>query len=181
MGQLGDVTFVGGLMNMGITDGRAPYIAVIGPSEASDEEKVLAYAVGREIALRGGVLVCGGRGGVMEAAARGAREAPADPPAKAVGILPGSDRAAGNDYLTIIVATGMGELRNGILITSSDAVVVVGGNAGTLIEMAYALQAGKPIAVLNGWSILDDSGQPVRGITASSTAAQAVAAVLDEL
>lgn len=155
-----------------------PYVAVIGPSDATETEAALAYEVGREIALRGGVVVCGGLGGVMEAAARGAREALVDPPATIVGILPGTDRQAGNDYLTVALATGLGELRNGVLVSSSDAVIAVGGNPGTLIEMGFALHAGKPLAVVAGWSVLAAGGQLAPGMTMTRSAASALDAVL---
>ncbi len=145
-----------------------PYVGVVGPSEASEHERALAYAVGRHVARIGGVVVCGGLGGVMEAAARGAREA--DPPGQTVGILPGTDRSAGNPYLTVAVATGLGELRNGVLVRSCDGVVAVGGSAGTLIEMAYALRVGLPVAVLHGWTIVDSVGDLVVGFNVAATA-----------
>jgi len=155
---------------------KEPYVGVVGPSEASEHERALAYAVGRRVARIGGVVVCGGLGGVMEAAARGACEA--DPPGQTVGILPGTDRSAGNPYLTVAVATGLGELRNGVLVRSCDGVVAVGGSAGTLIEMAYALRAGLPVAVLHGWTIVDSVGDLVVGFIVAATAEEAVRAVI---
>jgi uncharacterized protein (TIGR00725 family) len=153
------------------------YVAVIGPGDASRELYELAYGVGLEVAKRRAVLLCGGLGGVMEAAARGARSA--DPPGRSIGLLPGLDRGAGNQYLDFALATGLGEARNGALICSADAVIAVGCNPGTLIEIGYALKQQKPLAVLSGWSVLEKNQQLVPGFRTAETAAAAVAMVLD--
>jgi uncharacterized protein (TIGR00725 family) len=137
------------------------YVAVVGPGDASPTEIRAAEAIGRGIAERGHVLVCGGLGGVMEAAARGATEAGGT----AVGILPGNERAAGNEWLTIAIPTGLGELRNGLVVRAADVVVAVGGapalfgeapgdgSMGTLSEVALALKTGVPVIGLNTWDI----------------------------
>jgi uncharacterized protein (TIGR00725 family) len=154
------------------------YIGVIGPSDATAAERETAYAVGREIALAGAVLVCGGRGGVMEAAARGASEAPVEPAATVVGILPGRDRAAANPFVTIALATGLGELRNAVIASSSDGLIAIGGNAGTLIEIGFALEQGRTVVSLGGWTVRDGADETVAGIRVAGGAAEAVRMVL---
>jgi uncharacterized protein (TIGR00725 family) len=127
-----------------------PYVAVIGPGGgASEAEIATAEAVGRGLADRGAVVVTGGLGGVMAAAARGAAEAGGT----VVGILPGTDRGDGNQWLTVAIATGLGELRNGLVIRAADAVIAVGGAYGTLSEIALALRAGVRVVGLGTWDI----------------------------
>jgi uncharacterized protein (TIGR00725 family) len=126
---------------------RPPAIAVIGGGEASAEVLELAYRVGLEIGARGATLVCGGRGGVMEAAARGARERGAH----TVGILPGFDHREANPHIEFVVATGIGEARNAIVVGSADAVVALAGEGGTLSEIGFALKIGRPLVALRSW------------------------------
>jgi uncharacterized protein (TIGR00725 family) len=109
----------------------------------------MAEAVGDAIARAGAVLVCGGLSGVMEAACRGAAQAGGT----TVGLLPGGDRAAANRWLTVAIPTGLGELRNGLLVRAADALVAVGGAYGTLSEVALALKAGVPVLGLDTWEI----------------------------
>jgi uncharacterized protein (TIGR00725 family) len=137
------------------------YVAVIGPSECSAAEYDLAVQVGQELAERGAVLLCGGLTGVMEAASRGAAQAA--PPGVSIGLLPGEDRSAGNEFLSYALPTALGEVRNRIVIAGADAVIAVGGSAGTLVEMAYALSSGRPVAVLSGWTVLDGNNALVHG------------------
>lgn len=125
------------------------YVAVIGPGKPSGDELALAETVGRELAERGAVVVCGGLGGVMAAACRGAASAGGT----TVGILPGHDRAVGNEWLTVAIPTGLGELRNGLVIRAADAVIAVGGAYGTLSEIALALKTGVPVVGLSTWDI----------------------------
>ena len=125
------------------------YVAVVGASEATDEQAETARAVGSGLAHRGAIVITGGRGGVMEAASRGAVEAGGI----AVGILPGTDRQEANEWVTVALATGLGELRNGLLIRAADAVIAVGGAYGTLSEIALALRAGVPVFGLGTWAI----------------------------
>ncbi len=118
-------------------------VSVIGSSSAKpeDEEYRLAYALGREIAKRGWVVVCGGRGGVMEAVCKGAKEEGG----LTVGILPSYEGDEANPYVDIRIRTGMSWNRNPLVVASGDAVVAVGGHWGTLSEIAYALILRKPI------------------------------------
>jgi uncharacterized protein (TIGR00725 family) len=125
------------------------FIAVIGGSSVTPETAKLAEEVGSEIARHGAVLVCGGLGGVMEAACRGADAEGG----LTVGILPGDDRRAANPYVKIPIVTGLGYARNAAVIKSSQAVIAVDGSYGTLSEIAFALQSGIPVIGLNTWSI----------------------------
>lgn len=132
-------------------EGRAAHlwIGVIGASECDAELARLAEQMGRKIAEAGAVLVCGGMGGVMEAACRGAKSAGGT----TVGILPGSDRQEANSYVDIPVATGLGEARNLAIIRTADALIAVGGSYGTLSEIGFALKRGKKVVGLNTWDI----------------------------
>ena len=124
-------------------------MAVVGTGEASPAAEREAEAVGRLLAERGAVVVCGGLGGVMAAACRGAKSAGGT----TVGILPGSDRSEANPWVDVAVATGMGEARNAVVVRTADAVVAVAGGYGTLSEMALALRLGRPVVALGGWDI----------------------------
>lgn len=128
-----------------------PYVAVIGPSEATPDETERAEAVGRLLATRGAVVVCGGLGGVMEAVSRGAAEAGGT----VLGILPGTQRADANEHVTVAVTTGMGEMRNPLVVRSADAVIAVGGAYGTLSELAFALRTGVPVVGIGTWDLPD--------------------------
>lgn len=123
------------------------YIAVIGASVCNKEEDLAAFEVGRLIAGRQAVLVCGGGTGVMEAASKGAREAGGT----ALGILPGKSRREGNKYLSFAVATGLSDARNAIITRTADAVIAIGGQYGTLSEIALALKMKKPVIGLKTW------------------------------
>jgi uncharacterized protein (TIGR00725 family) len=127
------------------------YVAVIGPSEATAEELACAEQVGRLLAARGAVVVCGGLGGVMDAVSRGASGAGGT----VLGILPGTNRADANEHVTVALTTGMGEMRNGLVVRAADAVVAVGGAYGTLSEIAFALRTGVPVVGIGTWD-LDD-------------------------
>ncbi len=130
---------------------RARTVSVIGAGETSREVRTLAEEVGREIARSGAVLVCGGRGGVMEAAAKGALGSGGH----TIGILPGSDRAAANRYIEFAIATGIGEARNAIVVASGDAVIAMEGEAGTLSEIGLAMKIGRPVIALHSWENID--------------------------
>jgi uncharacterized protein (TIGR00725 family) len=130
------------------------YVAVCGPGQATDAEAARAQAVGRGLAERGAVVICGGLGGVMEAACRGARDAGGT----TVGLLPGHDRGAANPYVSVALPTGLGELRNGLIVRAADAVIAIGGAFGTLSEVALALKTGTPVVGLDTW----DVGEPIR-------------------
>lgn len=128
---------------------RAPRIGVMGPGTADKDVCEKAYRAGRLIAERGGVLVCGGRGGAMEAASRGASEAGG----VVVGILPGVSESEANPYVTIPIITGMSHARNAINVWTSQAVIAVGGSFGTLSEIALALKCGRPVVALGSWRL----------------------------
>lgn len=125
------------------------YVAVVGPSEATEAEESIARAVGAGLAREGAIVVTGGRGGVMAAACRGAAEAGGT----ALGILPGTSREEANEWVTVAIPTGLGELRNGLVVRSADAVVAVGGAYGTLSEIALALKQEIPVIGLDTWQI----------------------------
>ena len=129
---------------------EGPYISVIGAGQASDDEAAAAEEIGRRLAEAGAVLICGGLGGVMDAAARGCQAAGGT----SVGVLPGDDRTDGSPHLTVRIATGLGEARNAIVARAADAVIAVGGEFGTLSEIALALKMGKPVIGLGTWSLI---------------------------
>jgi len=126
----------------------APWIGVVGPGTATDEETAAAHEVGRRLAAAGAVLVCGGLGGVMEAACRGAAEGGG----LTVGLLPGDDRDVANPWVSVALPTGLGEARNVLLVRAAQAVVAIGGGWGTLSEIALALRTGKAVVGLDTWS-----------------------------
>lgn len=152
----------------------SPYVAVCGPSEATDAEAARAEEVGRLLAGSGAVVLCGGLGGVMDAAARGARAAGGI----VVGILPGETRTGANPNLTVAIPTGMGEARNALIARASDAVIAVGGGWGTLSEIALARKMGKPVIGLDTWEPVK-RGSPGEGITRADAPADAVAHAIE--
>lgn len=129
---------------------RVPVLAVVGAGDAPSEVVALAAEVGREIARAGATLVCGGLGGVMEGAARGAREAGG----RTVGILPGSDASAANPWIELAIATGIGEARNAVVVGTADGVIALAGEGGTLAEIGFALKLGRPVVALRSWEEL---------------------------
>ncbi len=135
-------------MNEKIVPGNL-FIGVIGGGDISSQVAGLAEAVGREIARRGAILVCGGMGGVMEAACRGA----VAEGGLTIGILPGDSREAANPYVKIPIVTGIGYARNVAVVKSSQAIIAIDGSYGTLTEIAYALQSGIPVIGLGTWEI----------------------------
>jgi len=138
------------------------YIGVIGGAKCSRSVRKMAEEVGRGIAKSGAVLVCGGKGGVMTAACRGAKAVGG----LTVGILPGRERSGANRYVDIAIATGINEARNLAIIRTADALVAVGGSYGTLSEIGFALKAGKKVVGLKTWDI--------KGIVPAATAEEAV-------
>ena len=125
------------------------YVAVVGSGDADPAAEADAQIVGHEIGAAGAVLVCGGLGGVMAAACRGARSAGG----VTLGLLPGTDRSAANEWVTVAVPTGLGELRNGLVVRAADAVVAVRGGFGTLSEIALALKLGRPVIGVGTWDL----------------------------
>jgi uncharacterized protein (TIGR00725 family) len=124
-------------------------IGVIGGGTCSSEIYEIAQEVGREIARSGFSLVCGGLGGVMEAACRGAREAGGI----TIGILPTANKRDANPYVDLVIPTGLGHARNVLVVHASDALVAVDGETGTLSEIAIALKVGKPIVGIKTWEL----------------------------
>lgn len=135
---------------MSIPRSRAPRIAVCAPGEATDEELLHAGAVGRLLAERGCTLVCGGLGGAMAAACRGAREAGG----VTIGIIPGYDDRAANPWVEHVICTGLGQARNTLVAATGQALIAVGGGWGTLSEIALGLRLGRPVVLLGGWADL---------------------------
>ena len=154
---------------------RKPVISVIGPHECSEWEAQAAERVGRLLASNGVTVICGGRGGVMEAVCRGAQEAGG----VTIGILPGLNVEEGNQYLTIAIPTGLGEGRNVIVAQAGKAVIAIGGRFGTLSEIAFALKVGKQVVGLRTWDPLysDGSRTPIQIV---KTPEEAVELVLEE-
>jgi uncharacterized protein (TIGR00725 family) len=148
-------------------------IAVIGASEGEAEILRDAERVGRGIAEAGAVLVCGGLTGVMEAASRGA----ADADGTVLAVLPSLSPADANPYVTHAVATGTGHARNLAVVASGEAVIAVGGEWGTLSEIAYARKLGRPVVALQSWPLRNRAGTDL-GITEAETAEEAVKAAL---
>ena len=150
------------------------YVGVIGGRRCSGKIAELAYEVGRSIAEQGWILVCGGMGGVMEQACRGARSLDG----QTLGILPGDSRASANPYLSVSVVTGIGEARNVLVVKSSQAVIAVDGSYGTLSEIALANAAGIPVVGLRSW-YLDPEQNRGQGLFTSvvDTPAEAIRAV----
>jgi hypothetical protein len=133
------------------------YVAVIGPADATAIEAEQAGHVGRLLARSGVIVVGGGLGGVMGAAARAAGEAGG----LTIGLLPGSDRSEGNGHDRLALPTGLGELRNGLVVRAADAVIAVGCSWGTLSEIALAMRTGTPLVSLGGWRLSDAAGDEI--------------------
>jgi uncharacterized protein (TIGR00725 family) len=144
-------------------------IGVLGPNQTTPEQEALGREVGRRIAEAGALLLCGGLGGMMRAAAEGAKSAKG----QTIGILPGEDKAAANEFIDIPLPTGLGAYRNAVLVRACDAVIAVHGAYGTLSEIAFALRLGVPVVGLHTWSVTRD-GSPDPSIHAVQTAEEAV-------
>jgi uncharacterized protein (TIGR00725 family) len=150
---------------------RPVYVAVIGASSARPEDLEHAEAAGRRLAELGAIVVTGGRGGVMEAACRGAKQSGG----LTVGILPGYDRTDANAFVDVALPTGLGEMRNGLVARAADAIVAVGGAWGTLAEIAFARAAGTPVFGVDTWQLGADGVIAVG--SGAEAAERAVAAV----
>ena len=158
---------------------RERYIAVVGASAGTPAELALGDAVGRGLGQAGAVLVCGGMGGVMEAAAGGCLAAGG----KTVGILPGESRLEANPYLTIAVASGLGEARNAVVVRTADAVIAIHGEFGTLSEIALALKMGKPVIGIGTWELGRDDldRDPIVRVGDAAAAADELRRLLPQL
>ena len=160
---------------------RQLIISVIGESNARPHIASLAEQVGAELARRGALIVCGGLGGVMEAACRGAKSAGGT----TIGILPGDSPLSANDYIDIPIITGMGYARNALVAKTGSAVVAVGGAYGTLSEIGHALGEGAPVVGLETWE-MTRSREPadsaiIRAVDAADAAEKAIAAAKQRL
>ncbi len=148
-----------------------PYVAVSGPSAPEDPALLeLAFEAGAELAGRGWVVVTGGLGGVMAAAASGVSSRGGT----AVALLPGSRRGDASEGHTVALPTGLGEMRNALLVRSVDAVLAVGGSWGTLSEVALAVRTGVPVVMLAGWEL---PGDVRSAVAACGTVGEAVTAL----
>lgn len=145
------------------------FIAVIGGSDCTPEEARLAEEVGRGLARNGAVLICGGLGGIMEAACKGASAEGG----LTVGILPSGNRQTANPYVNIPIVTNLGEARNVIVVKSAEAIIAIGGGYGTLSELGHALRNGTPVIGLNTWS-LSRNERPDNSIVPARNPADAV-------
>jgi uncharacterized protein (TIGR00725 family) len=131
---------------------NGPYVAVVGASQAAAPALEAAEEVGERLAQAGAIVICGGRGGVMEAVCRGAKRGGGT----TVGILPGERRDEANPWVDLAIATGLGEARNAIVARCADGLVAIGGEFGTLSEIALGLRAGKPVVGLDTWTLARD-------------------------
>lgn len=152
-------------------------LAVIGGASCSDRHRILARETGSRIARASAVLLCGGRGGVMSAAAEGARSAGG----RTVGILPGASatETPANAHIEIAIYTGLGQARNQILVLSADAVIGIGGGWGTLTEIGLALKHRIPVVLLDSWQLIRPDGQTEPRLLQATTAQQAVDLALE--
>ena len=157
---------------------RPPYVAVIGDGEPSgpDAHRILEWAeeVGQQLARGGAVVVTGGLGGVMRAASRGALMAGGE----TIGILPGADASEANEYVRTPIATGLGVVRNLVVVTSADAVIAVGGRHGTLSEIGLALRMGRHVVTLSSWRLESDHRMGGPRVHRASSPRDAVAIAL---
>ncbi|HZD59300.1 MAG TPA: TIGR00725 family protein, partial [Anaerolineae bacterium] len=145
------------------------YISVIGVGTEREELNSLAYEVGRLVAEHGAILVCGGLGGIMDAAAHGAKEAGG----VTVGILPGPSRAGASKHLDVAIPTDMGHARNALVALAADIVIAIGAGYGTLSEIGLTLKMGKPVIGLKTW-VLYREGREDEGVIPANTADEAV-------
>ncbi len=150
-----------------VAPSRRPWrIAVCAPGEATDEDLAAAEAVGRLLAARGCTLVCGGLGGAMAAACRGAKAEGG----VTIGVLPGYEGAAANPWVDHVVCTGLGQARNAVVAATGHAMIAVGGGLGTLSEIALGLRFGRPVVLLGGWAGLLASEEGRAAMTATGRA-----------
>jgi len=149
------------------------YVSVSGSGDAPPEVIALAEEVGSRLAAANAVVVCGGLGGVMEAVCRGAKSAGGT----TVGILPGTTHSDANDFVDVALPTGLGESRNALVARAADALIAIGGEFGTLSEIALAIKIGKPVIGLGTWD-LHRRGEAVDAIKAAATPEEAVSLAL---
>ena len=152
-----------------------PVIAIFGAGNPDELESKLAYDVGHFIAKSDAILVCGGLGGCMEQAAKGAKEEGGI----TIGIIPYYEKTRANPYIDIIIPTGMGNARNTLIAATADAAIAVGGKAGTLSEIGLARKMGKPVVTLDSWEFAG-KWEGVAGVIKAETPQQAVEIALRE-
>lgn len=154
------------------------YVGVAGGGACSNEIYEIAQKTGLELAKRGTIIVCGGRSGVMEAAAKGAKEAGG----VTIGILPNADYSEANEYLDYMICTGIGQARNLLVVLNSRVLVAIGGEAGTLSEIALALKHSIPVVALRSWPLHEmKSGGNLRLFYPVETVEQCVEKVVELL
>ena len=154
---------------------RPLIVTVIGAAICTPEQSKTAETVGRLLAESGAILACGGRGGVMEAACRGATQAGGF----TIGFLPGIDPREGNPYLTAAIPTGLGHARNAIVVQAGQAIIAIGGGYGTLSEIGMALKSGRRVIGLGTWRATNADGQSL-GLIEVRTPEEAVDLALEE-
>lgn len=152
-------------------------VSVVGSAVCTPAQAETAEEIGRLLAERGAILVCGGRGGVMEAACRGAQKAGG----LTIGILPGIDHQEGNPYLTVALPTGLGNARNALVAIVGEAVIAIGGGYGTLSEIGIALKQGRRVIGLNTWMAVKSDGEEAAIETAQNPEEAVALALSDHL
>lgn len=149
------------------------YVGVVGPGSADAETTAIAEELGAELGRRSAVVVCGGLGGTMEAVCRGAKSTGG----LTLGLLPGLDRSVANSHVDVAIPTGLGELRNGLIVRAADVLIAVRGEFGTLSEVSFALKTGVPVVGIDTWE-LHKGGRASEAIVRVGTPAEAVDAAL---
>lgn len=147
-----------------MTGRRRAIVAVVGAAEATAEQAAHAERVGRLLAERDAIVICGGRGGVMQAVCRGVEQAGGI----SLGLLPGTDARDANPYVTIALPTGLGEGRNLLVVLAAHSVIAIGGGYGTLSEVALALKSGRRVVGLETWRVEHPTGAPVEILRAGT-------------
>lgn len=151
-------------------------VSIIGGADCTGHEYEIAEEIGSLLGEAGVVVVCGGRGGVMEAVCRGAQKRGG----LTIGILPSHDPNSGNPYIDVALPTGLGHNRNALVAQAGDAVIAIGGGYGTLSEIGIALKSGRDVIGINTWKVLDKFGKTIKIIQATS-AKEAVKIALDRI
>jgi uncharacterized protein (TIGR00725 family) len=156
---------------------NASVVSVVGSAVCTPAQAEIAEEVGRLLAEHGAILVCGGRGGVMEAACRGSQKAGG----LTIGILPGIDHQEGNPYLTVALPTGLGNARNALVAIVGEAVIAIGGGYGTLSEIGVALKQGRRVIGLDTWVAVKSDGEEATITNARNPEEAVILALSDHL
>ena len=155
---------------------RRRIVSIIGGADCTEQEYRIAEEVGYLLGKKDVVVVCGGRGGVMEAVCRGAQNAGG----LTIGILPSHDPNSGNPFIDIALPTGLGNNRNALVAQAGEAVIAIGGGYGTLSEIGIALKSGRKVIGIGTWKVLDKFGNTIK-ILHMATAQDAVQSALDDV